>query len=202
MKLLLWYFLGNPEFYLWYELFRPIFWLGDAIIRHWIVFVIISLILIVYKCLAERRRICVFWCTCEASSIFVTGLQCTYSSRIWSFWQWSLFPPCPWFWWIQPVYLFCLLSCNCRCFFWNKLIIMTLKDFNNYEIGFTTDSPCCSWEAGQILGRKLMLSLVADFQQNKPLQLNAQFVDGLKSTLCNNSLDKVRTQKLCGIVLD
>lgn len=46
------------------------------------------------------------------------------------------------------------------------------------------------WEAGQILGRKLMLSLVADFQQNKPLQLNAQFVDGFKSILCNNNLDK------------
>ncbi|KNA03949.1 hypothetical protein SOVF_204310 [Spinacia oleracea] len=46
------------------------------------------------------------------------------------------------------------------------------------------------WEAGQILARKLMLSLVADFQQNKPLHLNANFVDGLRSILCDNSLDK------------
>ncbi|XP_021754185.1 puromycin-sensitive aminopeptidase-like isoform X1 [Chenopodium quinoa] len=46
------------------------------------------------------------------------------------------------------------------------------------------------WEAGQILARKLMLSLVEDFQQNKPLHLDAKFVNGLKSILCDRSLDK------------
>ncbi|KAL9242811.1 hypothetical protein vseg_016775 [Gypsophila vaccaria] len=46
------------------------------------------------------------------------------------------------------------------------------------------------WEAGQILGRKLMLSLVADFQQNKPLTLNQKFVDGLRSILADKNLDK------------
>uniref|UniRef100_A0A5B7B752 Puromycin-sensitive aminopeptidase n=1 Tax=Davidia involucrata TaxID=16924 RepID=A0A5B7B752_DAVIN len=46
------------------------------------------------------------------------------------------------------------------------------------------------WEAGQVLARNLMLSLVADFQQNKPLVLNPQFVHGLKSILCDSSLDK------------
>lgn len=46
------------------------------------------------------------------------------------------------------------------------------------------------WEAGQILARKLMLSLVADFQQNKPLVLNPRFVQGLRSILCDSGLDK------------
>ncbi|KAI8569628.1 hypothetical protein RHMOL_Rhmol02G0292600 [Rhododendron molle] len=46
------------------------------------------------------------------------------------------------------------------------------------------------WEAGQILGRKLMLSLVADFQQNKPLALNPQFVHGFRCILQDSSLDK------------
>ncbi|KAG6688561.1 hypothetical protein I3842_11G131700 [Carya illinoinensis] len=46
------------------------------------------------------------------------------------------------------------------------------------------------WEAGQVLARKLMLNLVADFQQNKPLVLNQNFVDGLRSILCDSSLDK------------
>ena len=50
---------------------------------------------------------------------------------------------------------------------------------------------CCSWEAGQLLARKLMLSLVADFQQSKPLVLNPKFVDGFKSILSDKSLDKV-----------
>lgn len=36
-----------------------------------------------------------------------------------------------------------------------------------------------------------MLSLVSDFQQNKPLVLNPKFVRGLKSILCDLSLDKV-----------
>ncbi|GAB4857401.1 Puromycin-sensitive aminopeptidase [Ancistrocladus abbreviatus] len=46
------------------------------------------------------------------------------------------------------------------------------------------------WEAGQVLARKLMINLVADFQQKKPLVLNPKFVDGLKSILCDSSLDK------------
>ncbi|CAL5429897.1 unnamed protein product [Camellia sinensis] len=46
------------------------------------------------------------------------------------------------------------------------------------------------WEAGQILARKLLLSLAADFQQNKPLALNPQLVHGLKCILCDSSLDK------------
>ncbi|GMJ04784.1 hypothetical protein like AT1G63770 [Hibiscus trionum] len=46
------------------------------------------------------------------------------------------------------------------------------------------------WEAGQLLARKLMLSLVSDFQQNKPLTLNPKFVQGLKSILCDTGLDK------------
>ncbi|KAK3122447.1 hypothetical protein QOZ80_8BG0669690 [Eleusine coracana subsp. coracana] len=46
------------------------------------------------------------------------------------------------------------------------------------------------WEAGQILARNLMLSLVADFQQQKTLALNKKFVDGLRSILRNTSLDK------------
>ncbi|XWS48912.1 hypothetical protein CRYUN_Cryun13aG0117500 [Craigia yunnanensis] len=46
------------------------------------------------------------------------------------------------------------------------------------------------WEAGKLLARKLMLSLVADFQQNKPLALNPKFVQGLRSLLCDTSLDK------------
>ncbi|WCJ26310.1 Puromycin-sensitive aminopeptidase [Euphorbia peplus] len=46
------------------------------------------------------------------------------------------------------------------------------------------------WEAGQLLARKLMLSLVHDFQQNKPLVLNPSFVHGLRSILGDSSLDK------------
>ncbi|KAK3004814.1 hypothetical protein RJ639_017927 [Escallonia herrerae] len=46
------------------------------------------------------------------------------------------------------------------------------------------------WEAGQLLARKLMLGLVADFQQQKPLVLNPQFVHGVKSILSDASLDK------------
>ncbi|KAI9398135.1 hypothetical protein POPTR_003G129500v4 [Populus trichocarpa] len=46
------------------------------------------------------------------------------------------------------------------------------------------------WEAGQVLARKLMLSLVVDFQQGKPLVLNPKFVQGLRSILCDSSLDK------------
>ncbi|KAJ6946233.1 hypothetical protein NC651_001099 [Populus alba x Populus x berolinensis] len=46
------------------------------------------------------------------------------------------------------------------------------------------------WEAGQVLARKLMLSLVADFQQGKPLVLNPKFVQGLRSILSDSNLDK------------
>ncbi|XP_008787426.1 puromycin-sensitive aminopeptidase isoform X2 [Phoenix dactylifera] len=46
------------------------------------------------------------------------------------------------------------------------------------------------WEAGQVLARKLMLSLVADFQQKETLVLNPKFVDGIRSILCNSTLDK------------
>lgn len=38
-----------------------------------------------------------------------------------------------------------------------------------------------------------MLSLVADFQQNKPLVLNQKFVHGLRCILSDSSLDKVST---------
>ncbi|KAL3645674.1 Puromycin-sensitive aminopeptidase [Castilleja foliolosa] len=46
------------------------------------------------------------------------------------------------------------------------------------------------WEAGQMLARKLMCSLISDFQQNKPLVLDVQFIRGFKSLLCDSSLDK------------
>ncbi|KAI5655461.1 hypothetical protein M9H77_32648 [Catharanthus roseus] len=46
------------------------------------------------------------------------------------------------------------------------------------------------WESGQVLARKLMLSLVADFQQNKPLALNPQFVHGIRCILSDSTLDK------------
>ncbi|XP_030530335.1 puromycin-sensitive aminopeptidase isoform X2 [Rhodamnia argentea] len=46
------------------------------------------------------------------------------------------------------------------------------------------------WEAGQVLARKLMLTLVADFQQKKPLVLDPKFVHGLGSILRDPSLDK------------
>ncbi|CAA6655468.1 unnamed protein product [Spirodela intermedia] len=47
------------------------------------------------------------------------------------------------------------------------------------------------WEAGQILSRKLMLSLVADFQQSNPLVLNPKFVEGLRTIIRDPSLDKI-----------
>lgn len=46
------------------------------------------------------------------------------------------------------------------------------------------------WEAGQTLSRNLMLSLVRDFQENKPLVLNPQFVHGIRSILGDANLDK------------
>lgn len=36
-----------------------------------------------------------------------------------------------------------------------------------------------------------MLNLVSDVQQNKPLVLNREFLNGVKSILCDTSLDKV-----------
>ncbi|CAN7082976.1 unnamed protein product [Brassica oleracea var. botrytis] len=46
------------------------------------------------------------------------------------------------------------------------------------------------WEAGQVLARKLMLNLVSDFQQNRPLVLNRKFIQGLGSVLSDSTLDK------------
>ena len=46
------------------------------------------------------------------------------------------------------------------------------------------------WEAGQTLARKLMLSLVDQAQQNQPLSVDPKFVNGLRSILCDSSLDK------------
>ncbi|KAL5071709.1 hypothetical protein RYX36_022596 [Vicia faba] len=46
------------------------------------------------------------------------------------------------------------------------------------------------WEAGQILARKLMINLVDDFQNNKPLVLNSNSVGGFKRILTDSSLDK------------
>ncbi|KAL3635584.1 Puromycin-sensitive aminopeptidase [Castilleja foliolosa] len=46
------------------------------------------------------------------------------------------------------------------------------------------------WEAGQVLARKVMLGLVSDYQQNKPLVLNPQFVSGVKSILTDSNLDQ------------
>ena len=42
-----------------------------------------------------------------------------------------------------------------------------------------------------------MLGLVADFQQSKPLVLNPQFVDGVKSILCDSILEKVLIAHAC-----
>ncbi|KAI3991951.1 hypothetical protein MKX01_012896 [Papaver californicum] len=58
------------------------------------------------------------------------------------------------------------------------------------------------WEAGQVLARNLMCSLVADFQQNKPLALKADFVHGFRSILTDGSLDKefiAKTIDLLGV---
>lgn len=46
------------------------------------------------------------------------------------------------------------------------------------------------WEAGQTLARKLMLSLVDKAQQNQPLSVDPKFVNGLRSIICDSSLDK------------
>uniref|UniRef100_A0A0E0AZ12 Peptidase M1 leukotriene A4 hydrolase/aminopeptidase C-terminal domain-containing protein n=1 Tax=Oryza glumipatula TaxID=40148 RepID=A0A0E0AZ12_9ORYZ len=72
-----------------------------------------------------------------------------------------------------------LLSVSCF-----KSSSLLLEIFNLRILAFLR------WEAGQVLSRKLMLSLVADFQQQKTLALNPKFVDGLRSILRNTSLDK------------
>ncbi|KAL5066563.1 hypothetical protein RYX36_028300 [Vicia faba] len=46
------------------------------------------------------------------------------------------------------------------------------------------------WEAGQVLAPKLMINLVDDFQNNKPLVLNSNSVGGFKRILTDSSLDK------------
>ena len=46
------------------------------------------------------------------------------------------------------------------------------------------------WEAGHTLAAKLMLSLVDQAQQNQPLSVDPKFVNGLRSILCDSSLDK------------
>ncbi|XP_075478773.1 puromycin-sensitive aminopeptidase-like [Primulina tabacum] len=46
------------------------------------------------------------------------------------------------------------------------------------------------WEAGQVLARKLMLSLVSEFQLNKPLVLSPPFLHGIQSVLGGSSMDK------------
>ncbi|KAI3935844.1 hypothetical protein MKW92_020652 [Papaver armeniacum] len=51
-------------------------------------------------------------------------------------------------------------------------------------------APFNRWEAGQVLSKKLMLSLIADFQQNKPLALKEDFVHGFRSILTDGTLDK------------
>ena len=40
------------------------------------------------------------------------------------------------------------------------------------------------------MARKLMLSLVDQAQQNQPLSVDPKFVNGLRSILCDSSLDK------------
>jgi aminopeptidase N len=67
------------------------------------------------------------------------------------------------------------------------IFAFSIKEFNLMIFPFPR------WEAGQVLARKLMLSLVADFQQQKTLILNPKFVDGLRSILRNTSLDKVKS---------
>ena len=74
-----------------------------------------------------------------------------------------------------------------------KIFAFSIKESN------LTICPFPRWEAGQVLARKLMLSLVADFQQQKTLVLNPKFVDGLRSILRNTSLDKVKI--FCGLIM-
>ncbi|KAL3833474.1 hypothetical protein ACJIZ3_008210 [Penstemon smallii] len=67
------------------------------------------------------------------------------------------------------------------------------SDLTDADLYFLLANDCDEfnrWEAGQILARKLMLSLVSDFRQNKPLVLNQKFLHGVKSILGDSSLDK------------
>ncbi|KAK4488308.1 hypothetical protein RD792_004064 [Penstemon davidsonii] len=67
------------------------------------------------------------------------------------------------------------------------------SDLTDADLYFLLANDCDEfnrWEAGQVLVRKLMLSLVSDFQQNKPLVLNQKFLHGVKSILGDSSLDK------------
>jgi hypothetical protein len=42
------------------------------------------------------------------------------------------------------------------------------------------------------MGRKLILSLVKKFQQGEKLEVDAGFLNGLRSILCDSTLDKVK----------
>ncbi|KAJ8643267.1 hypothetical protein MRB53_005015, partial [Persea americana] len=67
------------------------------------------------------------------------------------------------------------------------------SDLTDEDLFFLLANDCDEfnrWESGQVLARKLMLNLVSDFQQDKPLVLNPKFVDGVKRTLCDSTLDK------------
>jgi len=46
------------------------------------------------------------------------------------------------------------------------------------------------WEAGQVLGRKLMLNLVARQQKGEELSVDSAFIEGLRSIITDLSLDK------------
>jgi len=46
------------------------------------------------------------------------------------------------------------------------------------------------WEAGQTLSRKLMLDLIVAEQKGQKLSVNSAFIEGIRSTLTNSSLDK------------
>lgn len=47
------------------------------------------------------------------------------------------------------------------------------------------------WEAGQTLARKLMLDLISKQQKGEELNVNSAFIEGIRSTVTNSSLDKV-----------
>ena len=42
------------------------------------------------------------------------------------------------------------------------------------------------------MGRKLILSLVKKYQQGEKLEVDSRFLNGLRSILCDSTLDKVR----------
>lgn len=47
-----------------------------------------------------------------------------------------------------------------------------------------------SWEVGQLMAKKMMSSLVVDFQQNRPLVSNPKFIHGLRNILGESHLGK------------